>query len=93
MVEEKSAEGATKTERIDFLKQMVAVSESHVRSYDTKAQIPLAAFGLSANPVISIINSACSQASARQVLMILVPTYILTILFFAHASLDLGLIA
>ena len=72
---------ATKPERIDFLKQMVAFTEGNVRSYDTKAQISLAAFVLSANPLVAVINSACGT-SVRDVLMILVVVYIAAILAY-----------
>ena len=39
-----ATEGATKQERIDFLKQAMAFTEGNVRAYDIKAQISLAAF-------------------------------------------------
>jgi len=73
--------GATRPERVDFLKQMVAFTEGNVRSYDTKAQISLAAFVLSANPLVAVINSACGT-SGRAVLMILVVVYIATVLAY-----------
>jgi len=73
--------GATKPERIDFLKQMVSFTEGNVRAYDTKAQISLAAFVLSANPLVAIINSACGT-SARNVLAILVVVYMAAILTY-----------
>ena len=75
-------EGATKQERVDFLKQVVAFTEGNVRSYDTKAQISLAAFVLSANPLVAIAGAGCSQAGAKSVLMVLVPAYIATILTY-----------
>ena len=75
-------EGATKQERIDFLKQIVAFTESNVRSYDTKAQISLAAFVLSANPLVAVTSVGCTSAGAKSVLMILVPAYIATILTY-----------
>lgn len=74
--------GATKPERIDFLKQVVAFTEGNIRSYDTKAQISLAAFVLSANPLVAITSAGCSPAGGRLVLMVLVPTYIATILTY-----------
>jgi hypothetical protein len=73
--------GATKQERVDLLKQMVAFAEGNVRSYDTKAQISLAAFVLSANPLVAVINSACGT-NVRNVLMILVVVYLATILTY-----------
>jgi hypothetical protein len=75
-------EGATKQERVDFLKQIVAFTEGNVRSYDTKAQISVAAFVLSANPLVAITSAACNQAGGKLVLMVLVPTYIATILTY-----------
>jgi hypothetical protein len=71
--------GATKPERIDFLKQMVSFTEGNVRAYDTKAQISLAAFVLSVNPLIIVINNSCGT-STRNVLLLLVVIYLVTIL-------------
>jgi hypothetical protein len=42
-------EGATKQERVDFLKQTMVFNEGNIRAYDVKAQISLAAFVLSGN--------------------------------------------
>ena len=75
-------EAASKQERVDFLKQIIAFSEGNVRSYDTKAQISLAAFVLSANPLVAIANTGCSAIGAKTVLMVLVPAYIITILSY-----------
>lgn len=77
-----SPEGATKQERVDFLKQVIAFTEGNVRSYDTKAQISLAAFVLSANPLVAIANSGCSAGGGKTVLMVLVPAYLATILSY-----------
>lgn len=74
--------GASKQERVDFLKQMIAFTEGNVRSFDTKAQISLAAFVLSANPLAAIVSAGCSAAGGKAVLMILVPAYIATILSY-----------
>lgn len=73
--------GATKAERIDFLKQMMAFSEGHVRTYDIKAQISLAAFVLSGNPLFAVVNGACG-AGARQVLVVAFVVFIVTILAY-----------
>ncbi|MGZ8310297.1 MAG: hypothetical protein ACXWU0_10950 [Rhodoplanes sp.] len=73
--------GATKQERIDFLKQSMAFSEGNVRAYDTKAQISLAAFVLSGNPLMAAINGACGT-SARRVLVIAFVVFIATILSY-----------
>lgn len=75
-------EAATKQERVDFLKQVVSFTEGNIRAYDTKAQISLAAFVLSANPLVTITGAGCSAAGGKLVLMILVPTYIATILAY-----------
>ena len=75
-------EAPTKQERVDFLKQIIGFSEGNVRSYDTKAQISLAAFVLSANPLVAIANSGCSAAGEKAVLMVLVPAYFATILSY-----------
>lgn len=73
--------GATRQERIDFLKQSMAFTEGNVRAYDIKAQISLAAFVLSGNPLMAAINGACG-ASARQVLVIALVVFIATILAY-----------
>lgn len=73
--------GATRPERIDFLKQVIAFTEGNVRSYDIKAQISLAAFVLSGNPLIATINGACG-ASVRQVLVVSLVAFIATILIY-----------
>jgi hypothetical protein len=73
--------GATKAERIDFLKQTMAFNEGNVRAYDTKAQISLAAFTLSGNPLIAAIHGACG-AGSRQVLVITLIVFIVTILAY-----------
>ena len=76
-----AAAGATKPERIDFLKQVIAFNEANVRAYDIKAQISLAAFVLSGNPLMAIVNGACG-ASARQVLVVSFVVFIATILTY-----------
>ena len=73
--------GATRPERIDFLKQTMAFNEGNVRAYDAKAQISLAAFVLSGNPMMAAINGACG-ASARHVLVIALVVFIATILAY-----------
>ena len=73
--------GATRQERIDFLKQSMAFTEGNVRAYDIKAQISLAAFVLSGNPLMAVVNGACGT-SARQVLVIALVVFIVTILAY-----------
>jgi hypothetical protein len=72
---------ATRQERIDFLKQSMAFTEGNIRAYDIKAQISLAAFVLSGNPLMAAINGACGT-SARQVLVIAFVVFIATILAY-----------
>ena len=73
--------GATRQERLDFLKQSMTFTEGNVRAYDIKAQISLAAFVLSGNPLMAIINGACG-GNARQVLVIALVVFIATILAY-----------
>lgn len=75
-------EGATKQERVDFLKQVLGFTEGNIRSYDTKAQISLAAFVLSGNPLVAIANSGCSALGTKLVLMCMVPAYLATIVSY-----------
>src|SRR6476619_2659649 len=81
---------ATRQERIDFLKQVIAFNEGNVRSYDIKAQISLAAFVLSGNPLMAIISGACGT-SARQVLVIALVVFVSTILCFLWVLWPVGL--
>src|SRR5262245_16215770 len=74
---------ASRQERVDFLKQAIAFTEANIRSYDIKAQISLAAFVLSGNPLVGIVNSACGQGAAR-VLVIMLVFYLATILTYLY---------
>lgn len=86
MVIVKDAEGpeaaAARRDRIDILKQVVAFTEGNIRAYDTKAQISLTAFVLSAMPLVSMAQTTCTQGGAKQLVMVLFPAYILGILAF-----------
>jgi hypothetical protein len=73
---------ATKDERVAFLTQILTFTEANIRSYDTKAQIALAGFVLSAHPIFTVINSVCSQGGMRLVLMVLGPLYFATVIGF-----------
>lgn len=73
---------ATRQERVDFLKQVIAFTEANIRSYDIKAQISLAAFVLSGNPLVAIVNSACAQGMARSVLVIMLVFFLVAILAY-----------
>src|SRR5947199_7587956 len=81
--------GATRQERIDFLKQAMAFNEGNVRAYDSKAQISLAAFVLSGNPLMMAINGACGS-SARQVLVIALVLFVATILTYLWVLWPVG---
>ena len=81
MADATAGEGATKQERVDFLKQSMAFNEGNVRAYDIKAQISLAAFVLSGNPLMAAINGTCG-GSARQVLVIALVVFVATILTY-----------
>jgi hypothetical protein len=73
---------ATRQERIDFLKQAITFTEGNIRLYDVKAQISLVAFVYSGSPLVSMVNGACGQGSARSVLVIMLVFFIMTILTF-----------
>src|SRR5258708_8983085 len=74
--------GVTKQERVDFLKSTLAFTEATVRSYDVKAQISLAAFVLSGNPLVAIINGACGPSAGRGVLVITLVAFVATIFMY-----------
>jgi hypothetical protein len=73
---------ATRSERLDFLKQVVSYTEANVRSYDLKAQISLAAFVLSGNPTVAIVYDACGSGPARSVLVIMLVVFLATIVSY-----------
>jgi hypothetical protein len=75
-------EAPSKQERVDFLKQAIAFTEWNIRSYDTKAQISIAAFVLSMNPLWSVITSAYPQAGSSLVVAVLVLLFVATVLLF-----------
>src|SRR5436190_13478156 len=72
----------SKEERIDFLKQAIAFSEWSIRSFDTKAQISIAAFVLSMNPLWSILTSAHSRAGTSLPLAVLLVIFVTTVVLF-----------
>src|SRR5690349_24401992 len=79
-----SADAPTKEERLDFLKQAIAFTEWTIRSFDTKAQISIAAFVLSINPLWSILTSACPRAASSPLAAILLVLLVITILLFGY---------
>lgn len=74
------ATSASIGEQVDFLKSTVAFAEAGIRSFDTKAQISLAAFVLSANPIVSII----SPRAGSSVLSMFLAAYIVSILLYGY---------
>ena len=72
----------SKEERIDFLKQAIAFSEWSIRSFDTKAQISIAAFVLSMNPLWSILTSTHAHAASSPVVAVLLVMFVTTVTLF-----------
>jgi len=77
-------EGPSKDDRLDFLKQAIAFTEWTIRSFDTKAQISIAAFVLSINPLWSILTSACARAASSGLIIVLLVLLVGTILLFGY---------
>jgi hypothetical protein len=77
-------EGPSKEDRLDFLKQAIAFTEWTIRSFDTKAQISIAAFVLSINPLWSILASACARAASSWLIVVLLALLVGTILLFGY---------
>jgi hypothetical protein len=76
--------GPSKDERLDFLKQAIAFTEWTIRSFDTKAQISIAAFVLSMSPLWSILTSACPRAASSPLVAVLLVLLVVTILLFGY---------
>ena len=72
----------SKEERLDFLKQAIAFTEWTIRSFDTKAQISIAAFVLSMNPLWSILTAACPRAASTFSIAVLLCLFVTTVLLF-----------
>jgi hypothetical protein len=72
----------SKEERLDFLKQAIAFSEWSIRSFDTKAQISIAAFVLSMNPLWSILTSAYARAGSSLIVAVLLLMFVTTIVLY-----------
>ena len=72
----------SKEDRIDFLKQAIAFSEWSIRSFDTKAQISIAAFVLSMNPLWSILTSAHPRAGSSLAVVVLLVMFVTTVVLF-----------
>jgi hypothetical protein len=78
------SDAPTKQERLDFLKQAIAFTEWTIRSFDTKAQISIAAFVLSINPLWSILNSACPHAASSIPVAVLLVLLLTSVLLFGY---------
>ena len=72
----------TKDERLDFLRQAIAFTEWTIRSFDTKAQISIAAFVLSMNPLWTILSAACPRAASSLIVAVLLMLFVATVLLF-----------
>src|ERR1700740_2327168 len=79
-----SPQAPDKDERLDFLKQAISFTEWTIRSFDTKAQISIAAFVLSMNPLWSILTSACPKAASSLVVAALLVLFVTTVLLFGY---------
>jgi len=75
-------DATSEEERLEFLKQAIAFTEWTIRSFDTKAQISIAAFVLSINPLWSMLTSACPRAASSPLTAILLALLVITILLF-----------
>src|SRR2546430_7270235 len=71
-----------KEDRIDFLKHAIAFSEWSIRSFDTKAQISIAAFVLSMNPLWSILSSAHARAGSSPAVAALLVLFVTTVMLY-----------
>ncbi len=72
----------SKEERIDFLKQAIAFTEWNIRSFDTKAQISIAAFVLSMNPIWSVLTATNAHAGSSLLVAALLVLFVATVLLF-----------
>jgi hypothetical protein len=79
-----AAESPSKQERIDFLKQAIAFTEWNIRSFDTKAQISIAAFVLSMNPLWSMMIAAYPRAGSSMIIAALLLLFVATVLLFGY---------
>ena len=77
-------DATSKEERLDFLKQAIAFTEWTIRSFDTKAQISIAAFVLSMSPLWSIITTTCPRAPSGVLAVILLVLFVVTILLLGY---------
>lgn len=80
-----SPEHNSPASQIDFVKLMVSAAEGHLRASDTKAQIALAAFVLSWNPLLSMFHSTCRQGVTPVFSWVLAASVVITILSYGNA--------
>ena len=68
--------------QLEILKLAVAATEGHLRAFDTKAQITLAAFVLSLNPLWAIFHSGCSRGIDTRAAVALLVVIMITIVAY-----------
>ena len=81
---ETGPDAPSKDERLDFLKQAISFTEWTIRSFDTKAQISIAAFVLAINPLWSMLTSACPRAASSVLVVVLLGLFLATVLLFGY---------
>jgi hypothetical protein len=79
-----SPDATNEEARLEFLRQAIAFTEWTIRSFDTKAQISIAAFVLSITPLWSILTSACPRAASSPLAAILLLLLVITILLLGY---------
>jgi hypothetical protein len=77
----------THEERLEFLRQAIALSEWNIRTLELKAQILIVAFVLSLSPLWSIISSTCSQAASSLMVQVLLALFVATVFLLAFVML------
>src|SRR5262252_1279327 len=77
----------TQEERLEFLRQAIALSEWNIRTLELKAQILIVAFVLSLSPLWSIIGSTCSQAASSLMVQVLLALFVATVFLLAFVML------
>ena len=75
---------APREEKIEFLNHAIQSAEGHVRAFDTKAEIAIAAFVLSWTPLWTILSASCKRAAMHDAVFVLLLLIIATILAFGY---------
>jgi hypothetical protein len=78
------ADAPSRDDRLDFLKQAISFTEWTIRSFDTKAQISIAAFVLAMNPLWSMLTSVCPTAASSMLVVGLFSLFLATVLLFGY---------